>query len=216
MRALMLVGLVAALAVPSTAAAQDPVKISTRSGSPTGHARTADLGEPEHYSLPGEEMPPSRSIVAKGPSDTQDSVSFRMPNTSGTVANLAAFHGQTVIAQHRTSPYAKVHFFGTTTDGGPAGGVFVLRYPAGTTDTRTVRFRDWCNAGGATPPTTSRWPLTHRWTETGQDGARCGTTTCPRPPTRRRHRVGDAAVDHHPGSDPIQGYLMALTLEKSS
>ena len=74
MRALMLVGLVAALAVPSTAAAQDPVNIFDTIGiTEAGDARNSQIfGEPEQYSLPGEEMPPSRSIVAKGPSDTQD------------------------------------------------------------------------------------------------------------------------------------------------
>ena len=83
MRALMLVGLVAALAVPSTAAAQDPVNIFDTIGitEPATRANSQIFGEPEHYSLPGEEMPPSRSIVTKGPSDTQDSVALRMPNT---------------------------------------------------------------------------------------------------------------------------------------
>jgi len=95
MRALMLVGLVAALAVPSTAAAQDPVNIFDTIGitEQATRANSQIFGEPEHYSLPAEEMPPSRSIVPTGPRDTQDTVAFRMPHTSGTVANLAAFHG---------------------------------------------------------------------------------------------------------------------------
>jgi hypothetical protein len=220
MRALMLVGLVAALAVPSTAAAQDPVNIFDTIGI-TEQATRANgqiFGEPEHYSLPAEEMPPSRSIVAKGPSDTQDSVSFRMPNTSGTVANLAAFHGQTVILRAtETSPYAKVHFFGTTTDGGPAGGDFVLHYTDGTTDTRTVRFRDWCNAGTATPDHhIAIGPLTHRWTESSQDGAPCGIYHVPATadPAKTLESVTLPSTTA-PGSPPIQGYLMALTLEKS-
>ena len=44
-----------------------------------------------------------------------------------------------------------MHFFGTTTDGGPAGGDFVLAYADGSTQTIDVRFIDWCqtqnNAG---------------------------------------------------------------------
>ena len=134
------------------------------------------FGDPESYSLPGEEMPPSRSIVETGPSDTQDATSFRMPDTSGTKPNLAAFHGQTVFLRaSEAKAYKNVHFFGTTTDGGPAGGDFVLTYSDGSTETRTVQFRDWCNAGTATPEHhIAIGPLTHRWTETDQDGAPCG------------------------------------------
>src|SRR4029079_5515894 len=139
-------------------------------------------------------------------------------NTSGTVANLAAFHGQTVILRDtETSPYAKVHFFGTTTDGGPPRGDFVLHSTDGTTDTRTVRFRDWCNAGTATPDHhIAIGPLTHRWTETGQDGAPCGIYHVPATadPAKTLESVTLPSTTT-PGSDPIQAYLMALTLEKS-
>ena len=122
-----------------------------------------------------------------------------------------------ILRDVETSPYAKVHFFGTTTDGGPAGGDFVLHYTDGTTDTRTVRFRDWCNAGTATPDHhIAIGPLTHRWTESSQDGAPCGIYHVPATadPAKTLESVTLPSTTT-PGSDPIQGYLMALTLEKA-
>jgi PKD repeat protein len=180
-------------------------------------ANSQIFGDPESYSLPAEEMPPSRSIVQDGPSDTQDDVPFRMPNTSGTVANMAAFHGQTVILRTSESkPYAKVHFFGTTTDGGPAGGDFVLKYSDNTTQTVNVQFRDWCDPGD---PTAAHHiaigPLTHRHTETGSDGAPCGIYHVPVTidPAKTLVTVKLPSTTT-PGNPPIQGYLMALTLEQ--
>src|SRR5215210_3302691 len=66
------------------------------------------------YSLPAEEMPPSRS-VGPGPSDTADDVPLRMPDTTGNVPNLAAFTGQTfTLREEDRKQFDKIHFFGTT------------------------------------------------------------------------------------------------------
>ena len=79
------VALMAALVVPSAASAQEPVNVFDTIGITEQATRGNGqiFGEPQHYSLPAEEMPPSRSIVHGGPSDTQDTVWFRMSNTSG-------------------------------------------------------------------------------------------------------------------------------------
>ena len=175
------------------------------------------LGDPP-YSLPAEEMPPSRSIVQGGPNDTQDDVWFRMPNTSGTVPNLARFVGQTVVL--RTSEqkaYSKIHFFGTTTDGGPAGGDFTLKYSDGSTSTAHVEFRDWCNAGDATPEHhIAIGPSTHRWTATGEDGAPCSIYHVPGTADQSKTLVSvKLPPTTSPGTPPEpQAYLMALTLEE--
>jgi hypothetical protein len=217
---LCVVALMAALVAPATASAQEPVNIFDTIGitEQATRANSQIFGEPQHYSLPAEEMPPSRSIVKGGPSDTQDAVWFRMPNTSGTVANLAAFHGQTIFLRaSEAAAYAKVHFFGTTTDGGPAGGDFILHYSDGSTESRTVQFRDWCNAGTAMPEHhIAIGPLTHRWTETSQDGAPCGIYHVPA--TADAGKTLESVTlpsTTTPGDPPIQSYLMALTLEKS-
>ena len=100
---------------------------------------------------------------------------LRMPDTTGNVANLASFRGQTLDAPAEDQKaFSKIHFFGTTTDGGPAGGDFVLRYDSGAPQTIQVRFRDWC---GPTDTAAHHWaigPLTKRWRDDGQDGAPCG------------------------------------------
>jgi hypothetical protein len=217
---LCVVALMAALVAPSAASAQEPVNIFDTIGitEQATRANSQIFGEPQHYSLPAEEMPPSRSIVKGGPTDTQDEVWFRMPNTSGTVANLAAFHGQTIFLRpSEVGAYTNVHFFGTTTDGGPAGGDFILHYSDGSTESRTVQFRDWCNAGTATPAHhIAIGPLTHRWTETSQDGAPCGIYHVPA--TADEAKTLESVTlpsTTTPGNPPIQSYLMALTLEKS-
>jgi hypothetical protein len=214
------VALLVALVAPSAASAQEPVNIFDTIGITTQDTRgnSQIFGEPEHYSLPAEEMPASRSIVHGGPTDTIDTVWFRMPNTSGTVANLAAFHGQTIFLKpSEAAAFTQVHFFGTTTDGGPAGGDFILHYSDGSTESRTVQFRDWCNAGEATAQHhIAIGPLTHRWTETGQDGAPCGIYHVPATADGTKTLASVTLPSTTtPGDSPIQGYLMALTLEKS-
>ena len=135
------------LAGPAPAAAQEPgenlfdtigiTRSETRQNSEI-------FGTPTPYSLPAEEMPPSRT-VGPGPDDDADDVPLRMPDTSGEVPNLASFAGQTLeLREEDQKAYSQIHFFGTTTDGGPAGGDFVLHYADDSTQTIQVRFRDWC------------------------------------------------------------------------
>jgi PKD repeat protein len=175
------------------------------------------FGNPQKYSLPAEEMPASRSIVTP-PNDALDDVKLRMPNTTGTVPNLAAFKGQTVILRDplETKKYSKVHFFGTTTDGGPAGGDFVLTYSDTSTQSATVRFKDWCDTGDPTPEIhVAIGPLSKRYTETGQDGAPCGIYHVPIAVDPSKTLVSvKLPSTTTPGNAPIQAYLMALTLEE--
>ena len=119
-------------------------------------ANSGIFGKPTNYSLPAEEMPPSRT-VGPGPDDDFDDVPLRMPDTSGNVPNLAAFRGQTLtLRPEDQKPYSKIHFFGMTTDGGPAGGDFVLRYSDNTTQTIRVDVPRLVRAAGHAPSTTSR------------------------------------------------------------
>ena len=108
-------------------AAQDPgPNLFTTIGITTEETRD-NSGINGPYSLPGEEMPPSRTV---GPpeADTTDDVPLRMPDTSGNLPNLAAFEGQTLpLAAGDQKAYTRIHFFGTTADGS-GGGDFLLTY----------------------------------------------------------------------------------------
>src|SRR5262245_53903865 len=68
------------------------------------------------YSLPAEEMPASGS-VGTPPQDVSDDVPLRMPDTSGTKPNFAAFRSQVLtLAPEQQKGYQRLHFFGTTAD----------------------------------------------------------------------------------------------------
>jgi PKD repeat protein len=195
-----------------------PVNIFTTIGitESANRGNSQIFGDPTPYSLPAEEMPPSRSI-APAPADTLDDVPVRMPNTSGTVPNLAAFHGQTVVLRDpERLEYSTVHFFGTTTDGGPAGGDFILTYDDGSTQTSTVRFRDWCDPGDPTElHHIAIGPLSQRYRTDGADGARCGIYHVPVGVDANKTLVSvKLPSTTTPGDSPIQAYLMALTLEQ--
>ncbi len=181
-------------------------------------ANSQIYGNPTPYSLPAEEMPPSGTVGA-APVDTADDVKLRMPDTSGTKPNLAAFRGQTLTLRDvDQKAYTKLHFFGTTSDGGPAGGDFILKYADGTTATiAQVRFPDWCGQGNASAHF-AIGPLTQRYRTTGSDGARCGIYHFPADnpqPTKTLVSVTLPSTTT-PGNSPIQAYLMALTLEDAN
>jgi hypothetical protein len=170
-------------------------------------------GNPAPYSLPAEEMPPSGTIGV-APDDGADDVPLRMPDTSGTKPNLAAFRGQVLeLRSEDQKAYAKLHFFGTTTDGGPAGGEFVLRYSDNSTQTITVRFPDWCSNSNAS----AHWaigPLSQRYRTQGSDGARCGIFHFPADAQAGKTLVSiTLPASTSPGNPPIQSYLFALTLQ---
>ena len=171
-------------------------------------------GNPTPYSLPAEEMPSSGTVVTP-PADASDDVPLRMPDTSGTKANLADFRGQTLTLDPSDQKnYTKLHFFGTTADG-TGGGTFTLKYDTGADATVAVTFADWC--GSATAPVhVAIGPFTQRYRTTGSDTARCSIyhVAIDNPaPTRKL-----VAVQLPPattgGGAATRAYLMALTLEE--
>jgi beta-xylosidase len=178
-------------------------------------ANSQIFGNPTPYSLPAEEMPPSRTVGA-APSDAADDVPLRMPDTTGTKPNLAAFRGQMLTLRTQDQkPYAKLHFFGTTADGGPAGGDFVLRYSDNTTATVQIRFPDWCGQATASAHF-AIGPLSQRYRTTGGDGARCAIYHFPIANPQPAKTLVSVTLPSTttPGNSPIQAYLMALTLEE--
>ena len=210
---------VLALGGVSTAGAQvpaEPVNIFTHIGI-TAENTKANVELRGGWSLPAEEMPPSRQIVTPA-GDAADDVRLRMPNTSGTVDNLAQFNGQTIVLREQEQGnYPRLHFFGTTTDGGPAGGDFLLRFSDGTQQTVNIRFPDWCNMGSAGVWHPAIGPLSHRHTPTGQDGAPCGIFHVPADTDGTKTLV---SVTLPPttvgGGGNTRTYLMALTLEDAA
>jgi PKD repeat protein len=168
------------------------------------------------YTFKGEEMPPSRT-VGPAPNDTVDDVPLRMPDTTGNVANLAEYRGQTLdLREELQKPYTKIHFFGTTTDGS-GGGDFTLRFDDGTTQVvQDVNWPDWCQSG--TPAAhIAVGPLSGRWTTTGQDGAGCSIFHFPATIAAANQGKKLVAVTLPPSTDgsgaDARAYLMALTLE---
>ena len=167
------------------------------------------------YSYKGEEMPLSKIVVVP-PDDDTDNVPLRMPDTTGNVPNLAKFLGQRVdLFEADQKAYTRVHFFGTTTDGGPAGGSFVLTYDDGSTQAIDVRFIDWCQTQNTPARHTAIGPLSGRWTSSGQDTAPCSIFHVPAEIDESKTVV---AVTLPPatagGGANTQSYLMSLTLEQ--
>ncbi len=176
------------------------------------------FGNPTPYSLPAEEMPPSRSV---GPADDDavDNVPVRMPDTSGTLPNLAAFRGQVLeLRPEDQKVFSKIHFFGTTTDGGPSGGDFVLGFSDGTTQSIQVRFRDWCAPEDTAEHHSAIGPLTKRYRPNGgEDGAACAIYHVPADVTAGKTlRTVTLPPNTTPAGTNTQSYLMALTLEEPS
>ena len=173
------------------------------------------------YSLPGEEMPPSRT-VGTAPNDTNDVVPLRMPDTTGNVPNLAMFSGQTLpLLTNDQKPYSRLHFFGTTADGS-GGGEFTLTYQAanGTNVTRQldVSFPDWCGS-----PTEAAHiaigPMTKRWrANNGQDGAPCSIyhVALDNPEPTLKLLSVTLPPNTGGGGTATRAYLMALTLEDAN
>ena len=136
-----------------------------------------------------------------------------MPDTTGTVANLAEYRGQTLTLDPADQKnYTKMHLFGTTADG-TGTGTYTFKYETGADTTASVTFPDWC--GTVTPPAhIAIGPLSGRYTPTGSDTARCSIyhveVTNPAP-TRKL-----VSVVLPPNTTPAgnaRSYLMALTLE---
>jgi regulation of enolase protein 1 (concanavalin A-like superfamily) len=169
-------------------------------------------GNPTPYSLPAEEMPPS-GTVGTAPNDTRDDVPLRMPDTSGTKANLAEFRGQTLtLDPSDQKEFTKLHFFGTTSDGS-GGGTFTLKYATGEDATVLVNFSDWCGTP-ADPAHIAIGRMTQRYRTTGGDGAQCQIyhVEVPNPaPTRRL--VSVQLPPNTTAGGATRAYLMALTLE---
>lgn len=180
-------------------------------------ANSEIFGNPP-YSLPAEEMPPSGT---RGPAseDTFDDVPLRMPDTTGTVRNFAAFRGQTLplrTADQRV--YSRIHFFGTTSDGN-GGGDFTLRFSDGSKQFVPVAFDDWCNASQTAAEHIAIGPLSQRYRANGgQDGARCSIYHAPAEVTPGKTLVSvtlPRATTSGSGGNR-QAYLMALTLEEAA
>lgn len=165
------------------------------------------------YSLPGEEMPPSRT-VGVAPDDGADDVPLRMPDTTGNVPNLAEFRGQTLtLLPNDQKAYDRLHFFGTTADGS-GGGEFTLAYEGGVERKVDIRFPDWC---GSPTETAHRaiGPLSKRWRAEGQDGAPCSIYHYPidNPEPERKLLSITLPPSTAGGGEDTRAYLMALTLE---
>jgi hypothetical protein len=206
--------LAAALAAAAPAAAQGTSLFDTIGITRSETRENSQIFGNPPYSLPAEEMPPSRSI-GPGPTDGSDDVPLRMPDTSGNFPNLAKFKGQVLtLREEDRKQYAKVHFFGTTTDGGPAGGDFVLRYADDSTQAITVRFNDWCQPQNSPAHHVAIGPLSQRYRTTGGDSAQCAIFHVPAnaDPGKTLVSVTFPATTTPPGTN-TQGYLMALTLE---
>jgi hypothetical protein len=201
-----------ALAGAGPVGAQEPVNIFTTIGI-TAEANKQNSQIRGPYSLPAEDMPPSRQIVTP-PNDSADDVPLRMPNTSGTVANLAEFRGQTLtLREQDQGVFPRVHFFGTTADGSGRGD-FTLTYSDGTTKTINVFFPDWCQMGSTGVHHAAIGPLSHRHTPTGQDGAPCGIFHVPADGDAAKTLESITLPPSTNGSGAnARSYLMALTLE---
>ena len=206
--------MIGALALPPVASAQDVSLFTTIGITQPGTSGKSQISG--GYSFRGQEMPASGAIVTP-PNDATDDVTLRMPDTSGNVANLAAFRGQELeLRETERGAYSRIHFFGTTTDGGPAGGAFTFVYDDGTRTPATVQFRDWCAPQDTAAHHSAIGPQSGRNTPGGGDGARCAIFHVP---------IGLAAgktlsaVVFPPSTTPaggaIQSYLMALTLERA-
>ena len=167
------------------------------------------------YSFPAEEMPPS-GTRGPAPEDTFDEVPMRMPDTTGTVRNLAAFRGQALpLRQADQRVYSKIHFFGTTSDGN-GGGDFLLRFSDGSQQLVPVSFADWCAPTNTPAHHVAIGPLSQRYRTTGSDGARCAMYHVPADVTPGKTLVSvtlpRGTVTGTGGNR--QAYLMALTLEE--
>ena len=208
------VAIAGAAALPSHASAQDASLFTTIGiTQPDTRAKSQINGS---YSFRAQEMPVSDAIVTP-PNDATDDVPLRMPDTSGNVANLAAFRGQELeLREAERQAYTRIHFFGTTTDGGPAGGAFTLVYTDGTRTPVTVQFRDWCAPQDTAAHHSAIGPLGGRHTSSGQDSARCAIFHVPAGVAADKTL---AAVVFPPSTTPgggaIQSYLMAITLERA-
>jgi hypothetical protein len=154
------------------------------------------------------------------PSDAADDVPLRMPDTTGTKPNFAAMRGQvfTLLAADQKA-YTKLHFFGTTSDGGPAGGNFTLRYSDDTTATVNVQWPDWCGNGNDTAHyAIGKLSGRYRANTTG-DGAGCGIYHFPvnnPQPTKTLVSVTLPSSTTGTTGANTQAYLMALTLEDAN
>ena len=177
-------------------------------------------GSPSPYSYIGEQMPPSKSVGAPG-DDATDDVPLRMPDTRGNVENFASFAGQVIeLPEAQQRAYSKLHFFGTGTDNGgtPTGGDFTLTFDDGSTETMTIRFRDWANSNPGTPDDHVAIVTNPRYTRTGTQGNinfyiyhRQGAVS-----EANRSKVLKSITlppSSTPGSSVVRAYLMALTLE---
>jgi len=216
-----LVAFVSALAgaaafLPADAAAQAENLFTTIGITESDTRQNSEInGNPTPYSLPADEMPPSRTVGV--PEGDPDDIPLRMPDTSGTLPNLAAFQGQLLtLREEDRKAYSRIHFFGTTTDGGPAGGDFVLTYDDGTTQSIQVRFRDWCASRDDTPAHhIAIGRMTKRYRTVGQDTAQCSIYHVPADVQAGKTLVSVRfPATTTPGNPPIQAYLMALTLEQ--
>ena len=177
-------------------------------------------GSPSPYSYIGEQMPPSKSVGAPG-DDADDDVPLRMPDTRGNLENFASFAGQVIeLPEAQQRAYSRLHFFGTGTDNGgtPTGGDFTLTFADGTTETVTVRFRDWANSAAGTPDDHVAITTNPRYTRTGTQGninfyiyhKPVAVSEANRSKVLRSVTLPPNST---PGSAVVRAYLMALTLE---
>ena len=163
------------------------------------------------YSLPAEEMPPSRT-VGPAPDDAADDVPLRMPDTSGNLPNLAAFGGQTLTLRRRRpeglheDPLLRHH----------GRRLRRRRLPARATPTARPRrspssFPDWCQSGHR-----AIGPLSKRWTadRLGRRAAAASSTCPPRSTRARRWSRSQLPPRPRRRARRTVAYLMALTLEQ--
>ena len=132
----------------------------------------------------GEEMPPS-GTVGVAPNDAADDVPVRMPDTTGTVANLAEYRGQTLTLDPADQKnYTKLHFFGTTADG-TGTGTYTFKYDDGRGRDRVGHVPGLVRHGHAAGAHRDR-PAQRPLHADGRPTARAARSTTSRSTTRRR------------------------------
>lgn len=94
------------------------------------------------FSYPAELLPAAGSVAA-APDDAVDDVPVRMPDTSGSVPNIAVAQGQTfTLDGTQQAGYSTLDVFGASSDGVGAG-AFTLTFADGSTEQHTVSLPDW-------------------------------------------------------------------------
>lgn len=115
------------------------------------------------------ELLPAAGSVAAAPDDTFDDVPVRMPDTSGSVPNIAAAQGQTfTLDGTERAGYSTLDVFGASSDG-VGTGTFTLTFADGSTEKHTVSLPDWGSPGTESDTLHVAFSTAYRHTPGGND-----------------------------------------------